>query len=203
MEKSVISPGNLKLGACPNVSLLPGKTCPKNCPCIGRCYAKKALRRPCVFNKWSANTSLWEGDPKEFERQIMVYLEKHPSSYFRWQVAGDIPDVNYLRMMLRVARRFPDTKFLCFTKKYELLVREEPDALPNLSLVVSGWNGWKEALLVELTKQYPASWVVLKDGHQRWTLWGEGAFLCPGKCGPCGYKCWSLKAGQCVEFKEH
>ncbi len=203
-ETTVVSIGNIKIGACPNVSLLPGKTCPKDCKCYTKCYAKKALRRPCVFNKWAANTKLWEENPPEFERQIMVYLEKHPAKYFRWQVAGDIPDVNYLRMMERVARRFPDTKFLCFTKQYEMVMGEQGDLIdpPNLTIVISGWPKWKNSLFLTCATYYPVSQVHLK-GEPRRFIKDHKLIECPGKCGPCDYKCWKLKVGEMVEFKEH
>jgi len=201
-ESTVVSEGNLKIGKTPNVSLLPGATCAADVPCKSKCYCSRAMRcYPSAFKKWAANTRLWQTDPQEFERQILVYLEKKRPEYFRWAVAGDMPDINYLRMMLRVARRFPDTKFLAFTKQYNLLIEEQGDRVawvpPNLTIIVSGWPGYRTKAFDRLEDIYPTSWVTFK---------GETSplytFPCPGKCEGCR-KCWGLKAAEQVEFKEH
>ena len=197
--ETVVSDGNSKIGATPNVSLLPGLSCPVGVPCAKKCYCTKACAQYFgALKKWYSNSLLWRSNPKEFERQIMVYLEKKRSKYFRWAVAGDIPDVNYLRMMLRVARRFPDTKFLAFTKQYSILIEEYPDEIPNLTIIVSGWPGYRSETFKQLRDLYPASWVRLKGGEE-----ATGVVLeCPGKCEGCR-RCWGLETHTTVEFKEH
>lgn len=196
--ETVVSPGNLKLGRhTPNVSLLPIVTCAKGVPCGKKCYCNKACRLyNTALRKWFNSTCLWQSNPVEFEKQIFVYLEKRPATFFRWAVAGDIPDRNYLRMMERVARRFPDTKFLAFTKQYSLL--GDPETLPpNLVIVVSGWPGYRASLFEEIRRNYPVAWTHLKGQTSM-----AGAFQCPGKCEACRY-CWGMKAGNTIEFKEH
>ena len=193
------------MGRTPNVSLLPGETCPEHCKCREKCYANKATRRPSVFRKWAANTALWKSDPREFERQIMVYCEKRRPEFFRWQVAGDIPDVNYLRMMIRVACRFPDTKFLAFTKRYDhfasdksVITREDWAIPDNLTVVLSGWPDYRRDQWAFAAGVYPIAWVNLEEGGETFL----GSFKCPGKCESCRH-CWGMVAGECVEFEEH
>jgi len=57
--------------------------------------------------------------------EVFEQIEKKQPKFFRWHVAGDIPDAMYLAMMYRVACRFKRTKFLAFTKRYNL-IRELP-----------------------------------------------------------------------------
>ena len=40
---------------------------------------------------------------------------------FRFHVGGDIIDNIYFDYMVAIARDFPETKFLAFTKKYEIV----------------------------------------------------------------------------------
>ncbi len=202
-ESTVISTGNMKIGKMPNVSLLPVVTCPKGVPCSKACYCTKAQRAyPSAQKKWNENTTLWQTNPVEFERQVMVYLEKKHATHFRWAVAGDIPDVNYLRMMFRVARRFPDTKFLAFTKQYELVIEHAEDVPSNLALIVSGWDGWKSSMFLMCAALFPVAQVHLKGRPTR-RIQGIPVLECPGKCEPCGRRCWDMKKGSMVEFKEH
>ena len=197
-ESTVVSIGNTKIGKTSNVSLMPIASCPEDAPCKKDCYACKSARiYSSALKKWASNLALWKGAPAEFELQIMRSLERKRPEYFRWAVAGDIPDVNYLRMMLRVARRFPDTKFLAFTKQYSILTAEGPEVPPNLTIVVSGWEGYRLESFNYLGQRYPTSWVTFKGKPSP-----SESFRCPGRCESCR-ACWGLAAGKMVEFRKH
>jgi hypothetical protein len=210
-SESVVSDGNQKIGKTPNVSLLPVLTCAREIPCAEKCYCMKALRTyQGVQEKWYANTVKWVRSPNRFRDDIDACLNNNPK-YFRWFVAGDIPDASFLTMMVSVADNYPGTKFLAFTKRYEFFSQYVPKhgytfyprsflGLPdNLTIVMSRWGDWKYPWFFG-QPQYPTSSVIFKGGVTP----PENAtqFICPGKCEGCR-KCWDLKVGQTVMFKEH
>ena len=113
-----ISKGITKLGAdIPSVSLPPVVTCRCGAPCASshKCYAMKGRWR-FGHNKELLRTNLdiWKSDPESFRRD--VFIAAFHSRFFRWHSSGDIPDENYLGMMVALAQELPDTRFLCFTK---------------------------------------------------------------------------------------
>jgi hypothetical protein len=209
--ESVVSDGNQKIGKTPNVSLLPILTCAKDVPCAEKCYCMKALRMyPEVLKKWYANTVKWDRSPHEFRNDIVKCLNKEPE-YFRWFVAGDIPDDRFRSTMIRLAQNYPKTKFLAFTKQYWLFgnfihgngfvwyPRSFLGIPDNLTIIMSRWDNWYEHMFPG-SPEYPTSSVIFKGRATP----PENAtqFICPGECEGCR-KCWGLKAGQTVMFKEH
>lgn len=203
----------MKIGKTPNVSQLPVATCPKGVPCSQRCYACKATRTyNTALRKWFNNTCLWRSDPKEFEKQVFVYIEKRRPKFFRWSVAGDIPDPEYFRMILRTACRFPDTKFYVPTKYYDLFLTSKGDTIvtredwgvpANLTLLISRWGHYEKGKVDLLMTAFPVANVQLKDDAAASDDHGLKVRKCPGKCDKCRI-CWGkIKVGECVEFKEH
>jgi len=210
--ESVVSDGNQKIGKTPNVSLLPIVTCAKDVPCAEKCYCMKALRTyPEVLKKWYANTVKWNKYPHEFRNDIEECLAKEPE-YFRWFVAGDIPDDRFRSMMIRLAVNYPMTKFLAFTKQYWLFgdhvhgngftwyPRSFLGIPDNLTIIMSRWGDWCDNMFSSPTLEYPTSSVIFKGGHTPSNT--ATRFVCPGKCEGCR-KCWGLNVGQTVMFEEH
>lgn len=199
-----ISKNISKLGAAiPSVNLPPAITCRPDAPCAAshQCYAMKG----CFSFRHNkellrGNLDLWKANPERFEMGVLcsAYLYK----FFRWHSSGDIPDTSYLEMMVRVAQRCPDTKFLCFTKKYELVdaYLDEHGVFPeNLNVVFSAWG----ELIPANPHNLPVAYVKFK--HQRSDI-PPGAFPCSGYCGECcatEHSCWDLGHGQSVVFDEH
>ena len=200
--KVKISPGNSKMGSIPSVSLPAGTTCAPGCPCWTKCYARKLERiRPTVHRAYVSNYDLLMSDPstywKDVEEQISL------SRFFRFHVAGDIPNAAYLSRMVGVAQRNERCDILCFTKRYEIVndyLRSGLRIPKNLHIIFSAWRGW------EMDNPYnlPEAHVKYRDGT---TTAREDAILCAGNCTECATTaaggCWTLKNGEQVVFHEH
>jgi len=200
MLKISVSPGNTKLGAVPSVSLPPVITCKKGCLCgkDGVCYALRICRiRPSVCNAYTRNFQAWNEFPEAFELQVKSAA--CTSRFFRWHVSGDIVNMDYLKMMVRIARELPMTQFLAFTKQYEIVNQfMETESIPeNLKLIFSAWPGMDMPNPHEL----PVANVIFK-GEQPAEHWK----ICGGNCTECacqGVGCWELKKGEEIAFYEH
>ena len=197
-----ISRGVTKLGTnMPSVSLPPVLTCREDAPCFSRCYARRG-RFAFPHNKslLQTNLDIWNEDPVAFERDVIIAA--FPSRFFRWHSAGDIPDLRYLGMMARVAQSIPETRFLCFTKKHELVneyIAAYGELPGNLIIVFSAWGDF----LPDNPYNLPVAYVRFRNQQ---TSIPASAFQCPNYCGECvatGCSCWDLKPGQSVCFNEH
>ena len=193
-----ISKGNNKIGRTWNVSLPPVKSCGKDVPCKKKCYALKSYRMyKNVRAAWDNNLSLWQSDPATFESDLLGALSKARKApkFFRWHVSGDIVSLEYLRMMARVAESFPETKFLAFTKRYDIVNSFSGNLPENLKIVFSGWPG----LAMFNPYKLPVAW--MQDGSE--TRVPADALECPSNCEGCGM-CWSLgELNKDVVFHKH
>ena len=191
MGKATISHGNGKIGDVPNVSLLPIASCPKGIPCAKDCYDCKASRiYPTVKAARKRNWTAARRSADAYFAGIREYLAKYTPKYFRWHVGGDIPSQDYYREMCAIAREFPETHFLAFTKNHGLDFRGRPG---NLNVVLSMWPQWGNS-----KKRMPRAW--MQDGTE--TRIPESAIQCSGHCDTCGI-CWHLKPGRDVWFAKH
>lgn len=210
-----ISLTNSKLGGqIPSVNLPPILTCRKNAPCSSLCYARKG--NFCYANVKKShldNLEHYQKNPKNYFDSIIAFLNGLTVyKLFRWHSAGDIVDMQYLEGIIRVANECPQTKFLCFTKKWELVNRYCKEnsinidenygpLLPsNLKIVFSMWD--KEYNnTVENPYNFPTTWVYFKDKIKNGDI-PETAFPCTGKCYEC-FACWNLGEGCSTVFKQH
>lgn len=200
-----VSRNNSKLGAAiPSINLPPAVTCRPDAPCAGKCYAQKGrFRFANVKTKSEQNLQVWQQSPEFYAASIRIAA--FHSRFFRWHSSGDIPDLRYLAMMVQIAQQLPDTKFLCFTKKYELVNHylSLPGAsLPsNLTIVFSAWGDF----LPENPHRLPVAYIRFRDQPDDPRI-PQDAYPCPNFCGECvttGGSCWDLKPGQSVCFNEH
>jgi len=193
-----VSTGNIKVGAVPNVSLMPCSTCRQDVPCAkrGNCYALKSLMYPNVRRAWGDNTAMAQNDRDGYFTMVTDYLKRKSPRLFRWHVSGDIPPENsqdYLERMKTVAREFPDTRFLVFTKRFGLDFRNRP---ANLSVVFSMWPGMP---VPRRKAGIRRAWV--QDGTE--TRVPADSIECSGNCESCGM-CWQLDSiGRDVWFAKH
>ena len=199
--KVKLSQGNSKMGKVTSVSLPPIKSCGAALPCFKGCYAAKLSRlRPVVRAAWENNWRMVMTDRAAYFAQIADAIRTKPPSLFRWHVAGDIVDGDYLTGMLAIAREFPDVRFLAFTKKFDLvgLHRSRIRRAVNLSVVLSMWPGLE--VPPAILRAFPTAWMKdRKDPDPR--LPGD-AVECGGGCEKCGL-CWGMKAGESVYFHRH
>lgn len=186
-----ISMANAKMGHIPSVSLSPITSCPKHAPCKKDCYACRMSRYPTVAQSWASNLHEARHNRDSYFAEIAAFFVMFRPSFFRWHVAGDILDQDYLERMADLARRYPDTRFLCFTKMHGLTYYHLPR---NLVVVFSMWPGWGDTV-----KHMPRAW--MQDGTE--TRVPADAIHCPGNCETCGM-CWTLpQLGRDVVFNKH
>ena len=190
-----------KLGkAIPTINLPAGVTCRPDAPCLDKCYARKGnFRFRTVKKVLAENLRYWQEDPAGFESDIRTYARMY--RYIRWHSSGDIPDMEYLKMMCRVAAYNPHTEFLCFTKKFEMINKYlDNNILPtNLHIVLSAWGNF----IPENNHSLPLAMVKFRNEESDIP---DTAIACPGFCETCcreGGSCWELTSGQAVYFDEH
>ena len=194
-----ISRGNIKLGGVPNISMVPGSSCPQGVPCLGHgCYALKAYRR---YNgtraAWRLNEDLAKHHPVSYFMQIAAKVAQAKPRLFRWHVAGDILNGDYLGGMCRIAAANPDTHFLAFTKAFEIVNRyeEHKTIADNLVIVFSAWPGMR------FLKPHSHRVAWMQDGTE--TRVPKDAIECPSNCESCGM-CYELdRLGRDVVFRKH
>ena len=109
-------------------------------------------------------------------------------------------DMDYLKGMCWVARKCPNTKILCFTKKFELVnqfLAEKHKIPKNLVIVFSSWDNF----VPENPYNLPMTYVEFKD-KSRNTRIPQDSIKCTGSCPKC-LGCFHLKKGGSVVFKKH
>lgn len=184
------SESTTKMGQIPSISLPPAQTC-QDMPCFKDCYAQKPYMRARCEHLWHRNWQLWKSNPQKFQCGMHAYLTLHEPEFFRWHVAGEIPDQQYLDMVFWLATEFPYTKFLIFTKRYDLEFTINPS---NLTVVFSCWPKLK--IPDHCT---PRAW--MDDGSERRIP--KDALKCSGMCETC-LTCWKLKdLHRDVYFEKH
>lgn len=177
-------------------------TCRPNCPCAKNCYAAKgrfAFKN--TQSKLQQNLDFYKSNPLGFFAQIQAETSNFlpTTRLVRWHSCGDIVDMQYFEGMVKIARANKNTKYLAFTKKYEL-VNEflSKHRLPkNLQIIFSSWDG----LSFENPYNLPVCYVsgLSEKEDQRIP---KNAVPCSGKCYECG-GCWFLKRGDSVVIKKH
>jgi len=198
-----VSKNNIKLGAIPNINTLAcGKTC-GNVPCAKYCYAKHGnYLYENVKKRLTENLLAYLENPKRTENEILLQLPIY--GYVRWHSSGEIIDEDYLKMMVRIAKRLPKVNFLCFTKKYKIVndyiskcKAQKKKAIPNnLTIVLSQW--WEDYGL-ENPYNLPMSYVYNKAINNTVPT---PTFECSGNCEKC-LKCWHMQKGDTVVFNKH
>ncbi len=202
--KVKISTTNSKLGLIPSVNLPPVVTCRPACPCAMDCYATKGrFRFPNVKNSLMNNYCLYMLEPATYFAEIKHSINNGmiSYSYFRWHASGDFVDSNYFSEVVKIANELPLTKFLAFTKKYELVNEyiQNGGIIPdNLHIVFSAWG---DDFKIDNPHSFPVAHVRFKDANQN-TMIPTDALECSGDCTNC-LQCWNIQRGQSVVFDKH
>lgn len=198
-----VQPGNSKLGynvGC--VNLPAGITCRTDAPCKVGCYAQKGRFifqnvKDCAM----ANYEKYLDTPDEYFDNIRMQLKLIPYSFFRWHSSGDIVDMGYLIGMIKLAKEIQRTRFLCFTKKYELVnqwISSNGNLPNNLIIVFSAWGEW----IPHNPYNLPMSYVRFKEDDEL----PKDGIECNNYCGDCCSQekgCWFLTHGESVIFNKH
>lgn len=199
MEKISISPGNVKMGAIPSVSLPACITCNPSAPCFKKCYAAKLERiRSNVKNAYARNLDILTTDRAGYWLQVKTAAAL--TTAFRYHVSGDIPNAEYFADMIRTAEELPGTRFLAFTKQFNI-VNDYINAggvIPsNLKIILSNWGAWK----CPNPHNLPTAEIIFKGETP-----ADGWKVCGGNCASCVCRntgCWTLKNGETIAFYEH
>lgn len=200
-----ISTTNSKLGyQIPSISLLPQCSCRKDAPCAHGCYGKKGnFTYRTVQEAQKHNYDFYVEDSDGYFNEIISYLNDSLISYkyFRWHTVGDIVDHNYFLGMIRVAQKCRHVKFLCFTKKFDIVngyVANGGKIPSNLRIVFSAWS---KAFRVDNPFGFPVAYVFFRKKELNPDI-PDMAIPCGGHCPEC-LACWNLKKGQSVFFNQH
>lgn len=209
MKKISISTGNKKMGAIPSVSLPACVTCNPKAPCFHDCYARRmSAYRSNVRQAYENNLELWKADPGAYFEGIREYIEKTHCKNFRFHVSGDIPSVEYAIDMFTLAHDFPETRFLCFTKQYEIVNKAvelwgaDYEIFPeNLQILFSLWDDEWNATIIN-PYNFPYARVIWKGTPEN----EYPEKTCGGNCTECyerGAGCWTLKHGETIGLFQH
>jgi hypothetical protein len=119
-------------------------TCPGAGSCQQNCYVKGGFY--IVFDgPWktmSQNLNFLLNDPQGFEEQLsheiqgqyLAYKRQRVQVNVRWHDAGDFFSDAYLQMAIRIAKRFPEVKFYCYSKMANTITADLPPNFdPNWS----------------------------------------------------------------------
>lgn len=157
--------GNSKTGSLVNDVAFPTVCCREDAPCkqSGQCYCMKGPQQiSCVQAAYLRNLRLYRTDKKDFWEQLEFKLKHRPLPYFRFFDAGDYVCKEFVGEACEFAKKFPNIKFLAYTKHYEwvneyLDDHELPD---NFCIRFSAWHvGWK----VPNPHNLPMAYVGFKD----------------------------------------
>jgi len=198
-----ISPKNSKLGRVNNLNFPPCFTC-IDMPCKDKCYARKAyVQYPNVREAWNHNYKEYTDNPKQFVQDFIAQMKnKKKKDIFRWHSSGEIMGQRHLDDLFYIATQLPETRFLVFTKKYNLDYSAKPD---NFVVIFSAWPGLD--MPEHIMKNNRIAFMLDKEGvetrHE-----DRNTFVCPGvtkktHCDKC-QMCWNIdKIGKDVVFPEH
>lgn len=199
----IIKNSNRKLGKLIGNINMPTTTCRADAPCRKLCYGRRGhFLYSSVRNSIDKNYKLFSDNPKSFFQQINAELLITPYSFIRWHSIGDVPNTEYLEGMVRVARKNKKTRFLCFTKQYEIVnafIENGGKIPPNLIIVFSNWGDWH----CENPFNLPTAWIKFRNCENEIP---PNATECTGFCGTCvntEASCWKLKKGGAVYFHQH
>lgn len=193
-----ISDGNKKIGRVMNVSIPPILSCGNCGECQYLCYDLKACNQypNTVIDARIRNWVVLNKDRDLYFDTIRKKLKRRRKNlYFRWHVAGDIVDADYLDRMVKIAIEFPKVTFWTYTKMYAIVngYRKNHEIPSNLSIMFSEWRG----MPMDNPYGFPEFRVVFKDEVE------PKGFYCPGNCDICKKTKHGCIARETTYCKEH
>jgi len=185
---------------------MPIITCGNCRECKYFCYDVKAcLQYPdTVIDARMRNTVILERNRDEyFSRIEKAISRRRKNKFFRWHVAGDIVDIDYLIRMIEIAKRHPEFTFWTYTKMYWIVNtycdKCGKESIPeNLHIMFSKWDGLK----MNNPYRFPVFAVKMKNGNIDYIPFNE-YFKCPGNCDICKESNRGCVAGENTYNDEH
>lgn len=208
--KMTISGGNRKIGQVMNVSLPPIFTCHNCKECKKLCYDIKAcIQYASCLDARVRNMVILQKDRADYFGRIEKAISRRKKNkFFRWHVAGDIVDYDYLTNMARIARNHPDFLFWTYTKNYgdvndfvAMNGGSIAEAIPdNLIIMFSEWRG----MPMVNPFGFPVFTVRFKDENEAEFKAAHGVgFKCPGNCDACKPNKRGCIGGESTYCDEH
>ena len=195
---------NSKTGvACLNLAF-PTCVCREDAPCKVGCYANKGCQQIArVQAAYYRNLRLYNDDPVSFFEQIYYKVKFSGLPKVRLFDSGDFPDSEFLIRVVELCKKTPNTKYMAFTKKYEIVneyITNYGDLPDNLNIIFSAWDR-----LWEVPNPHGLGVAYVDFYEKRLNPdFPKNAFVCPGRsttCSACG-ACWSKKL-KAVVFNQH
>lgn len=194
-----ISKGNRKTGAIRSLSLPPFITCDPGLHCYKDCYARKVERySPDAKKAYKRNLDLYQANKKLYWDAIQ-YLTKI-DSFFRYSVAGDIADRDYLQGIHDTAIENKNCRYLVFTKKYKLVNNFYSENIKPDNLIIL-FSVDFDQVEPDNPHKFPLIHVVesLENIPDNWSVCGGNCFDCI--CRNTG--CWTLEPGARLAILKH
>lgn len=195
---------NSKTGvACLNLAF-PTCTCREDAPCRNGCYANKGCQQiATVQAAYYRNLRLYNDDPDNFFDQVYCKVKFACLPKVRLFDSGDFPDYEFLERLVGLCQKTPDTKYMAFTKKYEIVneyISRNGKLPDNLNIILSAWDK-----LWDVPNPHGLGMAYVDFNDKRLNPdFPKNVFICPGRestCSACG-ACWS-KQLKAVVFHQH
>ena len=195
---------NRKLGkACISVPF-PVAVCNPEAPCFQKCYAQHGCQSFAnVQGAYYRNLRLYNNSADDFFEQLYYKVKFSGLPMVRFFDSGDFPDMEFLVRSVEFVKRFPNVKFMAYTKKYDLINEylDKGGELPdNYNIFFSAWD---RLWMVPNPHNLPIAYVKFKDARMTPDI-PKYAFHCPGRestCSAC-MVCWNKRV-KAVYFDEH
>lgn len=188
-------------------STLPIVTCPGAGDCIDWCYSLKAWRYPAAFLRQAANTLRL----RFAKRSIIEAVQSLPhDTTVRLYVDGDFDSESTALFWANLMRQRPDVAFYGYSKSLHILASVGHRFPANYALNLSSGSMFPrdsaeyravasmpftrgEFLAIPIEGKHPRGFARYKSAEYHRAVREaaksaglQGAFSCPGSCGPCG-----------------
>lgn len=164
MEKlTLISITNSKLSkdGIASINMPPAITCPGAGICKQYCYAQVGRQAMGAAKNFRLRAfDLFKTDPKKFEQTLKEEIHRAGRRIVRWHDSGDIVNLSYLKIMVSLAKHFPDIKFYTYTKSHKIVQKFGYENLPHNLKIIQSYGGKHDHLI---DTKYPFAKVFAKE----------------------------------------
>lgn len=159
---TLISVSNSKLekDGIVSINMPPILTCPGAGNCKKYCYAcvgLQAMGKPKEFRLRAL--ALFKGNPKLFKQTLEKEIHRVGRRIIRWHDSGDIQNISYLKIMVALAKFYPDIRFYTYTKSHKIVQKFGFENLPANLKIIQSYGGKHDHLI---DPRYPIAKVFAK-----------------------------------------